>query len=225
MNCCILVYALAVMTGIWSPVHAQFKHAPCATSLSLPHFKSDSTFSESDNILIQKKVLLPLKQSESQFEIRVYSAPYGGHGPVTVIKCEDSLLKIHKYQYFFSSKNGNKNVAEGYVNLGPIEMGSQRNLYLNTSIVNADANETTTAFLQVLIDNHLFDLPVQAEIETMIQKKHPMLNLKGENLIHLQIKIGNSYKSMKYSLSYDATALDIPAYKSLMNIYNVLNKF
>ncbi|MEQ7802561.1 hypothetical protein ABDJ41_22395 [Pedobacter sp. ASV1-7] len=196
----------------------------CGINLTIPTFKKDSVFSDSEQILIRKKVLIPIQQSKSNFEIRLYSYPYFSPGKTIVIKCNGNKIEINHYGLGFQPTLDRTRIYKNSKNLGPLPENPGMDVLVFYENQLKLEDYTWQDFFSKLIDNYFFDLVPQTEIQKKVKTAHSNIEIIGESALYIQIKVGNNFRNMKFSGSFGDAAQDIPEYRYLSNIYSILSK-
>ena len=98
--------------------YAQVEFNSCGINLTIPNFKSDSAFSDSQQILVRKQVLRPIHFSKSMVEIRLFSYPYFSPGRTIIIKCDGNKFQIDHFGLGFQPVTDRKNKYKHASNFG-----------------------------------------------------------------------------------------------------------
>jgi len=204
--------------------YAQVKMSSCGLNLTIPSFRQDSAFSDSNQILVRKKFLSPIGLSKSNIEIRLYAYPYFMPGRTIVIQCDGKKNKISHYGLGYQPITDKETKYKNAENLGALP----ENPDMNVLVFNENQLElkdySWKEFFQKLIDNHFFDLIPENEIQKKVKLAHPGIVARGEAALYVQIKVGAYFRNMILSTGFDTVALDIPEYQNIQNINSILSK-
>lgn len=208
-------------------IYSQTKIESCGLNLVIPDFVENkpSAFSvEKKQALVERGILLPIEKSKSQFEIRYYTVLHGLPGPTTVIKCDGSATTITQFSFYFDSHVNPGPPIKVYKNFGPLpgHPNSDMFVYINNNIRLKGGQWHT--FFKDLVVNDFFSLIPEDEIKSIIKRKHPDQNVQGEALWCIEVKVGERFRYMNYSLVSNQQVNDVKPYLNLMNVYTIFNQ-
>jgi hypothetical protein len=192
--------------------------------LTIPAFKEDAPHSPR-NILISAGVLKPIHLSDAALELRVFYETLT-QVRTFVIKCTTDSIYADRYTtYFFSPKGPPSLKGTKYKSLGYIDSLNMSAIYKKDSY-HTPPGVSWQGFLDSLIvENHLFELPDQAELDKVSTLKMILHDGKsGEGLVRYEISInGHSRSFAQYKVySYDENHI-IPAVSYYKNINKLIH--
>lgn len=204
-------------------IDAQVIVKSCGVQLSIPHFEETSLIEKNAQTDIIQKILGPIEKPTSDLEIRFWTTQYGNFDIIIDLKCDGSRLILHKYSCYISAK-GRPNIDKSkYRNIGPPNVRSNYNIMLSKEpIEQLDSNQVKELFKK-LTDNHLFDLPTEAELVKLVSASYPQFTATGEASIYMRINVNGKIRDMRYSAFYSENADIVYQYRNLMNLYKIFD--
>lgn len=204
-------------------IDAQVIVKSCEIQLNIPHFEETSLIEKNAQTDIIQKILGPIEKTGSNLEIRFWSTQYGNIDILIDLKCDGSHLVICKYSCYISAK-GRQNIDESkYRNIGPPNASANYNIMLSKEPVKQLNSNQVKELFKKLTDNHLFDLPTEAELVKIVSASYPQFKATGEANIYMQVNVNGKIREMKYSAFYSENADRVYHYRNLMNLYKIFD--
>ncbi|PTQ92923.1 hypothetical protein C8P68_11054 [Mucilaginibacter yixingensis] len=212
--------------------HGQQVKVKCyGINQTIPAFKADTNFDltmDNQNILIKKKILTPINQSDAMVEIRMATYPSETMGfSMCTIKFYKDKMQICKYETGVTSiNNPNPTKYKGFKEIGPDAPSAKLTHFVKTTDLTANYKQYDwNTLFKSLIDNHLFDMVSGQEfinkvIATTNDNNYPL----GEWVTTIQLKVGGRYRNLRYPGTYVFSSYqDNNLIKSENNFINLLN--
>ncbi|MFC0513722.1 hypothetical protein ACFFGT_05910 [Mucilaginibacter angelicae] len=191
----------------------------------IPDFKIDSSGSFSDLLLVKMNILKPIEYSPSAFEIRFFKKQFGS-GAGVVISCTNNKLVATCYETAFYADHG---VPEGsaFKNIGHLGKDTNSSVLMNLIPYRKPRpGQSWNALIKSLINNHLFNLPQESELDKIVLRRFPKTKISySEGLVEIELKAGKRIRRMTYSNNYEASASGIQQIKNQHNIFIELSQF
>ena len=225
-----LLLCVFVLTLCCKISDAQVHLICCKINQVIPRFDVDNVDSLPKQLLVIKDIVPPLIKSLSKLEIRIITFP-AGHQSTKIIKCVNNYFSVEEYDAFYDElDNVPKNVISEYKNYGSLNSKS-RNVVLihkNTNTTNNKSKNDSNELFEILIENHLFDLPTQSNLDKMALQDNPKA---ADGLVreccgtYIEIKVDKKC-SYIYETSNYSGSKKIAKYTQLkQNIFTVLDEF
>lgn len=191
----------------------------------VPDFKIDSSGSFYDLLLVKMKILKPIEYSPSAFEIRFFKKQFGS-GVGVVISCINNKLIATCYETNFYAGH---EIPEGsaFKNIGHLGQDTSSSVLMNLiPDRKPHPGQSWNALIKSLINNHLFNLPQENELDKIVLRRFPKTKISyGEGSVEIELKVGKRIRRMTYSNNYEASAFGIQQIKNQHNIFIELSQF
>lgn len=224
----------------------------CGINQVIPNFKADtingfSTY-ENRNLLIEKKFVLPITQSKSPIEIRLWYSIARSSTELIDINCINGSMQADSYEAFIgSAKDSLRNISDGYQDLGSpfsdsslikstggdatlinqIKKMNMTIFFKKKSNIKLTQTPSWDMFFKELIEDHLYDLPSQEilnkiALEYNPNASYPLDCLGGD---YFELKVGKYYRSMTQSCDYSPPPKTLELINCKQNIWKILLQF
>ncbi len=208
------------------PVFGQ-QHIDCGgVQLTVPTFKEDTValplMGNLENILVYKNILKQISKSDKAFELRFYTEHYG-RILLYVIKCAENKITAERYSVY-GSKIGPDLSGTAYHDLGGLDNSNINFIYKKVPYTIPLGISWQQFLSSILVENHLFELPDQADLDTVKSLKIRPVDFPHPNGTRFEITINGHFRSFE---EYKVSAYmenDLPAIKYYKNIYALLLK-
>lgn len=192
----------------------------------IPNFKDGAVVPYTDNFFVQNKVLQPITESISDFEIRVYYSGAKFRDEALVINCEGNKIRATRYNLTTVLKEDDNEYAnnDAYKDVTPSTFKSDRKLYLQVKPGLLTKFNSWNEYFSALTANHIGDIPSAKEMDALVKMRYPEIKGVGGGLALLELKVGKHFRNVISSFTYfDPEPYDIKMYLYKDNIFNLLS--
>jgi len=214
----ILISIVAVTFGF-----GQQKVNTSHIQLTVPYFQKNEG-NDSTLLLVKNGILKPISQSDAVLELRFYAEDVNMIRTI-VIKCTKDSVHANRYvTIFYTRGHRPTNDTSHYKELA-ITNNKFAGMYKKQSLHLPDGISWQTFIRQIVVDNHIFELPDQSDLDNNKLLEFAKESNRFFRRTQYDLYVDGNYRSFEQrkALGY-MNHQDVPAISYYKNIQALLNR-